>query len=201
MNRREFVKAGLVLMPALTSTNTVAVEGGKPWQAAVKTLVIVSHPYPERSVMTLGMQQAAEQVAGATVRNLETLYGFDTRNIDADREYQLMQQHDRVVFVFPTHWFNIPPMMKAWLNDVWGSVGPGLWAGKEMLLVTTASGGSSTYGPSGRVGVRLKDVFLPMQASAAHAGMEYLEPLAFEGFSRSRLAEYQQQLLERLQQA
>ncbi len=44
----------------------------------IKTLVIVSHPYPERSVMTKGLQQAAESVEGVTVRNLETLYGFDT---------------------------------------------------------------------------------------------------------------------------
>ncbi|MFS6972503.1 NAD(P)H-dependent oxidoreductase [Escherichia coli] len=29
--------------------------------------------------------------------------------------------------IFPTHWFNITPMMKAWLNETWGSVGPGLW--------------------------------------------------------------------------
>ncbi|EHC2237115.1 flavodoxin family protein, partial [Escherichia coli] len=28
--------------------------------------------------------------------------------------------------IFPTHWFNITPMMKAWLNETRGSVGPGL---------------------------------------------------------------------------
>ncbi len=93
----------------------------------IKTLVIVSHPYPERSVMTKGMQQAAESVEGVTVRNLETIYGFDTRAIDAQKERELTKQHDRIVFMFPTHWFNITPMMKAYMNDVWGSVGPGLW--------------------------------------------------------------------------
>ncbi|WP_114417190.1 NAD(P)H-dependent oxidoreductase [Marinospirillum perlucidum] len=166
---------------------------------AIKTLVIVSHPYPERSVMTLGMQEAAERVEGVTVRNLETIYGFDTRAIDAARERELTRQHQRIVFMFPTHWFNITPMMKAYLNDVWGSAGPGLWQGKEMLLVTTAAGGSSTYGESGRVGFELSDVFAPMKASALHAGMTYLPPLAFEAFSRSKLPDYQRQLIERLQ--
>ncbi|MGY0615555.1 NAD(P)H-dependent oxidoreductase [Vibrio sp. FJH11] len=164
----------------------------------IKTLVIVSHPYPERSVMTKGMQQAAETVEGVTVRNLETIYGFDTRAIDAEKERELTRQHDRIVFMFPTHWFNITPMMKAYMNDVWGSVGPGLWQGKEMLLVTTAAGGTSTYGESGRIGVKLEDVFLPMKASALHAGMTYLTPLAFQSVSRSKLPEYQQALIERL---
>lgn len=134
--------------------------------------------------MTRGMQQAAESVEGVTVRNLETIYGFDTRAIDAQKERELTKQHDRIVFIFPTHWFNITPMMKAYMNDVWGSVGPGLWQGKEMLLVTTAAGGASTYGESGRIGVKLEDVFLPMKASALHAGMTYLTPLAISiGFS------------------
>ncbi|WP_165313696.1 NAD(P)H-dependent oxidoreductase [Vibrio ziniensis] len=165
----------------------------------IKTLVIVSHPYPERSVMTKGLQQAAESVEGVTVRNLETLYGFDTRAIDAQKEKELTRAHDRIVFMFPTHWFNITPMMKAYMNDVWGSVGPGLWQGKEMLLVTTAAGGSSTYGESGRIGVALEDVFTPMKASALHAGMTFLKPLAFQSVSSSKLSDYQQQLIERLQ--
>ncbi len=176
----------------------VAVATEHTHKTDIKTLVIVSHPYPESSVMTKGMQQAAERVEGATVRNLESIYGFDTRAIDAQKERELIKQHDRIVFMFPTHWFNITPMMKAYLNDVWGSVDPGLWQGKEMLLVTTAAGGASTYGESGRIGVKLEDVFLPMKAIALHAGMTYLKPLAFQSVSRSKLPEYQNKLIERL---
>ena len=100
--------------------------------------------------------------------------------------------------MFPTYWFNIAPMMKAYLNDTWGSVGPGLWRGKEMLVVSTAAGGRETYGKNGRIGVELADVFLPMKASAAHAEMTYLPPLVFENVSASRLPDYQRQLIERL---
>lgn len=177
-----------------------ALAADKPHQTDIKTLVIVSHPYPERSVMTKGLQQAAESVDGVTVRNLETIYGFDTQAIDGQREREITREYERIVFMFPTHWFNITPMMKAYMNDVWGSVGPGLWQGKEMLLVTTAAGGSSTYGESGRIGVSLEDVFLPMKASALHAGMIYLTPLAFQSVSSSRLSEYQQRLIVRLQE-
>lgn len=166
--------------------------------AEVNTLVIVSHPYPEQSVMTKGLEAAAQSVPGVTVRNLEALYGFDTRNINADEERRLMREHSRIVFIFPTHWFNITPMMKAWLNDTWGSVGPGVWQGKEMLIVTTAAGGDATYGETGRTGVSLADVFTPMKASALHAGMTWLPPLVFQRASRDQLPEYQRQLVERL---
>lgn len=166
--------------------------------AEANTLVIVSHPYPEQSVMTKGLEAAAQSVPGVTVRNLEALYGFDTRNINADEERRLMREHSRIVFIFPTHWFNITPMMKAWLNDTWGSVGPGVWQGKEMLIVTTAAGGDATYGETGRTGVSLADVFTPMKASALHAGMTWLPPLVFQRASRDQLPEYQRQLVERL---
>ncbi len=198
MDRRNLLKAGIAFALVFFTTNA-ALAADKPYRTDIKTLVIVSHPYPERSVMTKGMQQAAESVEGVTVRNLETIYGFDTRSIDAQKERELTRQNDRIVFMFPTHWFNITPMMKAYLNDVWGSVGPGLWQGKEMLLVTTAAGGSSTYGGAGRIGVDLEDVFTPMKASALHAGMTYLRPLAFQAISSSKLPEYQRQLIERLQ--
>lgn len=164
----------------------------------IRTLVIVSHPYPERSVMIKGLQQAAESVDGVTVRNLETLYGFDTRKINGDEERRITRQNDRIVFIFPTHWFNITPMMKAYMNDTWGSVGPDLWKGKEMLIVTTAAGDDSTYGKNGRTGTELADVFTPMKASALHAGLTWLPPLVFQGVRTSQLPEYQRQLIERL---
>lgn len=167
-------------------------------QAQVKTLLIASHPYPESSTFIKGLEEAARSVKGVEVRNLESLYGYDTRAIDGAKEREITRRYDRIVFLFPTHWFNITPMMKAYLNETWGSVGPGLWKGKEMLIVSTAAGGSSTYGKNGRIGVELKDVFLPMKASALHCGMTYLEPLVFEAVSHSKLKSYQKALIERL---
>lgn len=204
MDRRDFLKVKLLLAAALSSSSlrlssAQAQAPSTPRRTRISTLLIASHPYPERSVMIKGLQQAAETVEGVTVRNLETIYGFDTRAIDGQREREITRQHDRIVFLFPTHWFNITPMMKAYLNDVWGSVGPGLWQGKEMLVVTTAGGGASTYGQSGRIGVALEDVFTPMRASARHAGMTYLPPLAFQAVTASELPQYQRRLIERLQ--
>lgn len=202
MQRRQFLQAQLVAALSLAGGLSVAgrvAAQDRPYSTDIRTLVIASHPYPERSVMIRGLQEAAESVEGVTVRNLESIYGFDTRAIDAQAERDITRAHDRIVFLFPTHWFNITPMMKAYLNDVWGSVGPGLWQGKEMLVVTTAGGGSSTYGETGRIGVDLADVFTPMRASALHAGMTYLPPLTFQAVTAANLPDYQRQFIERLQ--
>lgn len=93
---------------------------------------------------------------------------------------------------------NITPMMKAYLNETWASVGHGLCRDKEMRIVSTAVGGASTYGNSGRIGVELKDVFLPMKASALHCGMTYLEPLVFQEINKNDIPRYQESLIERL---
>lgn len=169
-------------------------------ESKIKTLVIVSHPYPENSHFTKALEEAARSIKGVEVRNLESIYGYDTRAINGAKEREIMRQYERVVFIFPTHWFNITPMMKAYLNESWGSVGPGLWQGKQMLIVSTAAGGSSTYGKNGRIGMELAEVFTPMKATALHCGMEYLPPLVFEGIRTSNTEEYQQALIERLTQ-
>ena len=81
---------------------------------------------------------------------------------------------------------------------MWGSVGPGLWQGKELLIVTTAGGGDSTYGKGSRTGLTMDEILAPMRASAAHTGMIYLKPLYFLGASAGRLPDYQKQLIDRL---
>lgn len=167
-------------------------------RAAKPTLVLVSHPYFERSVLTRGLQQAAQTVQGATVRNLDAIYGEALGNIDVPEETRLMRRHDRLVLIYPTHWFNTTPQIKAWLNDVWGSVGPGLWQDKEFLIVTTAGGGSSTYGRNARTGLTMDEILAPMKATAAHAGMTWLKPLYFLGASSASLPDYQRQLIDRL---
>lgn len=46
----------------------------------------------------------------------------------------MMREHSRVVFIFPTHWYNITPMMKAWLNETWGVSGPVYGRERRCLL-------------------------------------------------------------------
>lgn len=99
---------------------------------ATKTLVIASHPYPQQSVINRALQQTAKSIDGVRYRNLKTLYGDDTSKIDVLAERKAYEGMDRVVFMYPLHRFNLTPMLKAYLNEVWFH-----WGHQELPSVVT----------------------------------------------------------------
>lgn len=150
----------------------------------MKTLVVVSHPYPEQSNAIKALQQTAENTPDITVRNLETLYGDDLNGFDVAAEQKAHEDADRIVYMFPIHWFNLTPMLKAYLNQVWSygwAFGPNGNAlrNKEMQIVVTAGASKHTYSAEGLVRSSMDEVLTPMKASAHYVGMEYAAPLAF----------------------
>lgn len=150
----------------------------------MKTLVIVSHPYFARSGTIKALQQAAELLPGVSVRNLETLYGDASAAIDVAAEQKAVEAADRIVFLFPIHWFNLTPMLKAYLNEVWSygwAFGPNGTAlrGKALQAVVTAGAAERTYSAAGLIQSSIDEVLTPLKACALYVGMTYLKPLAF----------------------
>lgn len=172
----------------------------------MKTLVIVSHPYPEQSHAIKALQHTASQQSNVTVRNLESLYGHDPLAFDVAAEQQASEAADRIVLLFPVHWFNLTPMLKAYLNQVWThgwAFGPDGTAlkGKQMLVVTTTGATEHLYTAEGLIQSTVEEVLTPMKASALYVGMEYSHPLAFHsamGASEDALAHFQHAFAERL---
>lgn len=169
--------------------------------AQSKTLVIASHPYPEHSVINKALQQVLENTDEVTVRNLESLYGNDMSAIDVEAERKAYEDVDRVIYMFPIHWFNLTPMLKAYFNEVWFQWAPQALKGKKMLVVVTAGANEQSYSHEGNIGLTIGEVLAPMRASANYVGMTYLEPLAFLGVmgaDENNIRTYQQQLTDRL---
>lgn len=173
----------------------------------MKTLVIVSHPYPEQSHVIKALQQTVEHQPDVVVRNLESLYGNDLKGFDIAAEQAASNAADRIVFLFPIHWFNLTPMLKAYLNEVWtygwafGPEGTAL-QGKELLVVVTAGAAEPTYSRSGLIRSTMDDVLTPLKASALYVGMEYSRPLEFfsaMGASEQSVAAFQHTFVQRLQ--
>jgi len=150
----------------------------------MKTLVVVSHPYPEQSQSIKALQDVAEATPHVTVRNLETLYGDKLDAFNVAAEQQAADAAERIVFLFPIHWFNLTPMLKAYLNKVWSygwAFGPGGTAlkDKELVVVVTAGASEHTYSAAGAIQSSMAEVLTPMKASALYVGMKYSEPLPF----------------------
>lgn len=174
----------------------------------MKTLVIVSHPYPEQSTAIQALEQAAlAHGDNVEVRNLESLYGdnFSNSAFDVAAEQRAVEAADRIVFLFPVHWFNLTPMLKAYMNQVWAYG----WAfgsafamkGKELQVVVTAGATEFTYSAEGLIKSSIGEVLTPLKASAYYVGMLYNQPLAFYqamGRSDTDLGEFKAAFTARL---
>ncbi|MDR3431700.1 MAG: NAD(P)H-dependent oxidoreductase [Rouxiella aceris] len=150
----------------------------------MKTLIIVSHPNYEQSRVIKSLQTIAGTLPDVTVRNLETLYGNNPDAINVAAEQAACEGIDRIIFMYPTHWFNLTPMLKTYLNVAWTygwAFGPGGEAlkGKELLVVTSAGASEFTYSYEGLIKSTMADVLTPLKASALYIGMTFAEPLAF----------------------
>lgn len=172
----------------------------------MKTLVIVSHPYPDQSIATKALEKIAENAPNVAVRNIESLYGSDINGFDIAAEQKAHEEADRIVYLFPIHWFNLTPMLKAYLNAVWAygwAFGPNGTAlkNKEMQVVSTAGASEHTYSAEGLIRSSMDEVLTPMKASAYYVGMKYNQPLAFYevmGASQENLSKLQNAFSERL---
>ena len=172
----------------------------------MKTLVITSHPYPDQSRVIKALQDTAGGLPDVTVRNLESIYGQRLSGFDLAAEQQAHEAVERIVFLFPIHWFNLTPMLKAYLNEVWTygwAFGPNGNAlrGKEMLVVVSTGASAYTLSNEGLVQSTIEEVLTPMKASALYVGMNYLPPLAFHdaiGATPERIEGFQQALALKL---
>ncbi|WP_150539798.1 NAD(P)H-dependent oxidoreductase [Actinobacillus vicugnae] len=174
----------------------------------MKTLVIVSHPYYERSEITKAFVRSILTLGNdVTIRNIDELYGTDFTAINVEEEQKAFEAADRIVFLFPVHWFNLTPMLKAYMNAVWSygwAFGEGGYAiaGKELQVICSAGAREEVYQPNGLVQCTGEDILSSIEASAYYTGMTYNTPMVFmgvgAGVSDELLADWQNQVLARL---
>jgi putative NADPH-quinone reductase len=115
-----------------------------------KTLVVLAHPDLAKSKVNAAWAAAlAPYPDRVTVHDLHVAYP-DGR-IDVAAEQALVRAHDRVIFQFPMFWFSVPPLLKAWFDQVLGYgfvYGPGGDAleGKAIGVAVSTGGKSEEIG-------------------------------------------------------
>lgn len=112
---------------------------------------------------------------------------------DIAREQDKLRWADAMILQFPLWWFTMPAIMKGWVERVyacgfgygvgehssehWGDrYGEGSLAGKRAMVVVTAGGWDSHYGPRGINGP-IDDVLFPIQHGVLfYPGFQVLPP-------------------------
>jgi glutathione-regulated potassium-efflux system ancillary protein KefF len=173
-----------------------------------RILVIVAHPRLEHSRVTRRLmasaQACADQGLDLEVRDLYARY--PDYLIDTDAERAALAGVQLQVWLHPIHWYAMPPLMKLWLDEVYGfgwAYGPDGEAlqGQDLWLSTSTGGTEDSYHSAGHNRYFFDAFMPPYDQTAALTGMRFLPPLVLHGahrVSEAALATHAAMFAERL---
>lgn len=153
----------------------------------MKTLIIVAHPNIAESVINKRWGQELYRYPEAyTVHTLSLVYPQNI--IDVQREQQLIETHQSLVFQFPIFWFSSPPILKKWFDEVltrgfaYGKNGGDKLKNRKVALAVSTGITKKDYGHEGRYHYTLEQLLSPIEASLRYyCHADYRSFFAFYG--------------------
>lgn len=147
-----------------------------------QTLIIAAHPDISRSVVNRRWLDAVRHRDCATVHEL---YGaYPDGHIDIAAEQARVDAHWKIVLQFPVYWFNCPPLLKKWLDEVltygwaYGRQGKAL-AGKTVALAVSLGTPAADYRADGKIGYGVAEVLRPFELTMKYCNADYRPPFVF----------------------
>lgn len=150
-------------------------------------LILFAHPTLKRSRVNAALRAAVEGLPGITVHDLYARYPDFL--IDVAHEQALCAAHDVIILQHPFYWYSTPAIAKEWLDLVlehgwaYGKTGRAL-EGKLFLQVLTAGGDALAYSLAGSNRHTIRELTLPLRATASLCRMRWLPPYAVLGVHR-----------------
>lgn len=149
----------------------------------MKTIIILAHPNIEQSNINKSWIEAlAKSNPEVYVHNIYQKY--PNWQIDVAAEQALLLNYDRVIFQYPFQWYNMPPLLKKWLDDVflqgwaYGHGGENL-QDKEFGVSISTAGIDEAYNKAVFGGV--EELLKPMESTAKFVGAKYISYHVFHG--------------------
>lgn len=151
----------------------------------MKTLIIITHPDLEASVINKRwMEELKKYPEKYTVHELHKSY--PDGSIDVEHEQSLIESHGNLILQFPIYWFNCPPLLKKWLDEVltygwaYGSKGDKL-KGRKIALAVSAGIKKEDYSVTGRYHYPLEHILSPFETTFRYCDADYRSFYAFYG--------------------
>jgi putative NADPH-quinone reductase len=153
---------------------------------SLKTLVIVTHPNLDNSVVNKRwIDELRKYPDKYLVHDLHAAYPNGEINVQS--EQQLMEKFDKIVFQFPFFWFNCPPLLKQWLDEVleegwaFGSASGYKLSGKKIALAVSTGIDKDGYEPTGRYKYTMEHLLAPFELTFEYIRAEYQSPFIHYG--------------------
>lgn len=161
----------------------------------MKTLVIVTHPDIKNSAVNKRWIDELEKYPDKYV--VHRLYEvYPDERIDVLAEQKLVEQYDKIVFQFPYYWFNCPPLLKKWLDEVmthgwaYGSKSGYKMSGKKIALAISAGVDEHEYSPAERYKYTLAELTRPFELSFEYVKADYQPLFAYYGIELNSSPEW-----------
>ena len=145
-----------------------------------KNLMILAHPNLGNSIANKIIAEEIGRLENVEVRDIATLY--PDFNIDAKAEQEALLNADRIIFQYPIYWYNMPPVLKQWFDQVltygfaYGEETYNL-EGKEMMASVTTGGPAEGYAGD----ILESKILFNMEGTAGFCKMKYLKPIVLHG--------------------
>jgi putative NADPH-quinone reductase len=151
-----------------------------------KTLVVVTHPKLGSSkINKRWIEELKKHQDNIVIHDLHAIY--PSLEIDVKKEQELIESVDKVVLQFPFYWFNCPPFLKKWIDDVlvhgwaYGKNSGYKLAGKKFALAITAGIKEEDYRATGRYDYTLEELTTPFATTFKYVKADYRPLYAFYG--------------------
>ncbi|MCR8657369.1 NAD(P)H-dependent oxidoreductase [Paenibacillus endoradicis] len=152
----------------------------------MKTLIVVTHPSIEKSIINKRwIDELKKYPEKYTVHELYQSY--PDGNIDVEKEQRLIESHDHLILQFPIYWFNCPPILKKWLDDVlsygwaYGSNGGDKLKNRKIGLAVSVGIKEEDYTQEGKYRYTLEQLLSPFEATFLYCNADYRSFFALYG--------------------
>jgi glutathione-regulated potassium-efflux system ancillary protein KefG len=150
----------------------------------MKILILFAHPAFQKSHVNRQLVSGLDSIEGVTFRDLYELYPEYDINIKLEQE--ILMDHDCIIFHHPMYWYNIPSILKEWMDLVlqhgwaYGKVGTAL-QGKYFFNALTTGGPIQAFQKSGMHSHTVQELLIPIILTAQRCGMINLPPFVVHG--------------------
>jgi glutathione-regulated potassium-efflux system ancillary protein KefF len=146
--------------------------------------LIFAHPYPQRSRANRTLVDAVRDLPELEIRSLYDRYPDFA--IDVEAEQSALSAASIVVWLHPTYWYSVPPLLKLWFDKVlaygwaYGDEQQAL-RGKVCQWVTTTGGDLASFTSRGVHGYEFEKFAPPIEQTARFCGMRWEPPFVVHG--------------------
>lgn len=116
--------------------------------------------------------------------------------LDIEKEQELIESYDKIIFQFPFYWFSSPPLLKKWLDEVllygwaYGSKSGFKVGGKKIALAISTGIDDEGFSASGKYKYTMKELLRPFELSFEYIKADYREPFIYYGLEQNPSQEW-----------